>query len=229
MSLPGVTCICPTFNRPPRLAWLLDEVVQCFVDQDYQGPKELLILNDSTTQTLICDHPQVQIVNAAYRSKTLGDKYNRMVTLATYDLILPWEDDDLSRPHRISQAVQKLGKSDYWRGGYMILDETKTPRLSRGRGYGHSASIYRRSAWEKAGKYPSRSGMQDVEFHHRLVKHCFASATTLSDAETPYIQRRHLTNSHLSVKGGDRYYNSLPFPPALTYHIQYNSEVGNGN
>ena len=57
MSLPGISRYCSTYGRPKRL---LENSIQCFLEQDYQGPKELVILNDFDQQELIFNHPEVK-------------------------------------------------------------------------------------------------------------------------------------------------------------------------
>jgi glycosyltransferase involved in cell wall biosynthesis len=51
-----VSCICPTYNRPPNYQWLLEEAIESFLRQDY-AEKELLVLNDCAGQELVCDAP----------------------------------------------------------------------------------------------------------------------------------------------------------------------------
>jgi hypothetical protein len=57
-----VSCICPTFNRLPGSQWLLEEAIESFLRQDY-AYKELLVLNDCPGQELICDAPDVFVIN----------------------------------------------------------------------------------------------------------------------------------------------------------------------
>ena len=50
--VPLVSCICPTYNRPPRHQHLLEEAIASFLRQDYPN-KELIVLNDCPGQELI--------------------------------------------------------------------------------------------------------------------------------------------------------------------------------
>ncbi|MCX6908301.1 MAG: glycosyltransferase family A protein [Verrucomicrobia bacterium] len=50
---PAVSCMCLTYGRPQVLA----EAVQSFLQQNYAGPKELVVLNDLDCQTLRFEHP----------------------------------------------------------------------------------------------------------------------------------------------------------------------------
>jgi hypothetical protein len=101
---PKVSCFCATYGRPH----LLEEAIESFLRQDYDGPKELVILNDYAGHTLHFDHPEVKIVNADKQIVPLGKKFNQTVSLCDGDLFLPWEDDDIYLPWRISHSVANL-------------------------------------------------------------------------------------------------------------------------
>jgi len=102
--LPMVSCLCSTYGRVRAL----EEAVHSFLMQDYEGPKELLILNDLADQELIFDHPDVRIVNSKNRIVPLGAKFNEAARLAKGRIFMVWEDDDIYLPHRISYSVQHL-------------------------------------------------------------------------------------------------------------------------
>jgi cellulose synthase/poly-beta-1,6-N-acetylglucosamine synthase-like glycosyltransferase len=61
-----VSCVCPTYNRPPHYHHLLEEAIESFLRQDYPN-KELIVLNDCPGQELICDGPGVRVVNVGER------------------------------------------------------------------------------------------------------------------------------------------------------------------
>ena len=113
MARPMVSCICPTYGRPATYQHLLEEAVASFLRQTYPN-KELIVLNDCPGQELVCQAPDVRVVNRADRFPTLGDKYNAAVSLARGDLIAPWEDDDISLPWRLALSVDRLGDADYF-------------------------------------------------------------------------------------------------------------------
>lgn len=105
--LPKISAYCPTYARP----YLLEESIQCFLNQDYKGEKELVILNDYAGHTLHFDHPEVKIYNIKEHIKPLGKKFNETIKLCTGDILFAWEDDDIFLPHRISMSVEKMLKS----------------------------------------------------------------------------------------------------------------------
>jgi hypothetical protein len=104
--LPKVSCLCPTYGRPQ----CLEEAIFSFLTQDYQGEKELVILNDLADQTLIFDHPDVKIINVKNRITPLGLKFNETARHATGSVFAVWEDDDIYLPHRLTYSVQRLNQ-----------------------------------------------------------------------------------------------------------------------
>lgn len=200
MTLPGVSWLCPTFARPPHWQHLLEERVHSFILQDYAGPRELLILNDCPEQELLCDVPGVRIVNLKDRLPNLGTKYNRMVELAQYDLLMPAEDDDLHLPWAISQAVTMLGKSSYWKPPQVwYCPKGQKPVWKHPVGVRHHASIFTREAWRKVGGYPAVTGSQDAAMDALLRKHCrVAPEVYLPPEEWAYIYRWGVSPCHLS-------------------------------
>jgi len=102
--LPKASCYCITHGR----THLLEEALESFLRQDYEGPKELIILNDFVHQELIFDHPRVTVVNAGHQIATLGRKYNAAIALCSGDVLMPWDDDDIYLPWRISYSVERM-------------------------------------------------------------------------------------------------------------------------
>lgn len=102
--LPSVSCLCPTYGRPE----CVEEVIESFLRQDYQGQKELIIVNDLVDQRLIYDHPEVRVVNAKSRVTPLGAKFNAVAAMAQGDVLFVWEDDDIYLPHRISYSIDRM-------------------------------------------------------------------------------------------------------------------------
>src|SRR5579875_46561 len=53
ITLPLVSCLCPTYGRGDDRQWLLEEAIESFLRQSYPN-KELVILNDCPAQELVC-------------------------------------------------------------------------------------------------------------------------------------------------------------------------------
>ena len=52
------------------------------------------------------DHPEVQVVNLPRRFRTVGEKMNAAVALASHDLLFVWDDDDLFLPQFTQTYLQ---------------------------------------------------------------------------------------------------------------------------
>ncbi len=192
-----VSCICPTYGRPPHHLHLLEECVYWFTRQDY-AKRELVILNDCSSQRLICDVDRVRVVNLPKRFATLGDKYNALLALCRGEVILPWEDDDISLPHRISQCVRHLGLSDYYNPRGQWYEDAGKLHTDHNQGVCHNASAYRRGTVV----YESVTGSQDAQADFYARTHLNCSPVTLTrPADWDYVYRWGVSDCHLSGFG----------------------------
>jgi glycosyltransferase involved in cell wall biosynthesis len=203
VSRPRVSCICPTYGRPPDYQHLLEEAIAAFLRQTYPN-KELIVVNDCSAQELICDAPGVRVVNMPERFPSLGDKYNAAIALSTGELLAPWEDDDISLPWRLSLSVERLGEADYFNPRrYWFLDGDGL-HADRSLGVGHNQSLFRRAAFDTVGGYLAISGPQDYELDRafRCRVRCVGEPSTGQDelltSEWYYVYRWGVQPWHLS-------------------------------
>lgn len=136
-----VSCICPTFNRPG----LLCEAIHWFTVQDYPA-RELVILNDNSRLTLRCKAENVRCINTRTRFSSIGAKYAALAELATGSVLLPWEDDDIGLPLRVSQSVARLGAFDYWNPRGSWYEQAGQLHHTHRHGYCLNASAIRKAA-----------------------------------------------------------------------------------
>jgi hypothetical protein len=167
LKLPPISCMCLTFARPRHL---LDEAVFSFLQQDYKGEKELLILNDFPNQTIRFVHPQVTILNLPVRFRTLGEKRNAAAALCKYDLLAVWDDDDVYLPHRLSFSASKYDpkKRFFKPSRALVLDDRALsgPKLNMF----HSGSIWHRSLFDEVGGYRHMGSGQDTDLEERFFR-----------------------------------------------------------
>jgi glycosyltransferase involved in cell wall biosynthesis len=212
-SLPLVSCICPTYNRPPRYQHLLEEAIASFLRQDYPN-KELIVLNDCPGQELTCDEPGVRVVNVAERYPSIGDKQNAAVGLARGELIAPWDDDDISLPWRLSLSVARLGDGDYFNPrSYWFLDNEGL-HFDHPMGYANNASLFRRAAFEGVGGYPSKSFGADAALDAAFSGLAHAVDPRRGDKELTrgewfYIYRWGVSPAHMSGSGVEDFYREV--------------------
>jgi glycosyltransferase involved in cell wall biosynthesis len=202
-NLPLVSCICPTYGRPPDRQYLIEEAIESFLRQTYPN-KELIVLNDCGAQELDCDAPGVQVINMPDRLPSLGDKRNAGVLLSAGEFIAPWDDDDISLPWRLSHSVERLHYGDYYNPLLWWLRDGNGLQLSRG--VGHNMSMFRRSAWESVGGHPSMTLGEDQVMDERLRENVrFVSEPQPGTEEWPpserfYIYRWGVSQLHLSTQ-----------------------------
>ena len=195
---PGVSCVCATYARPA----LLEEAIQSFLLQEYAGPKELLVLNDYPEQVLELDHPEVRVVNVGRRFHSLGEKMKAAVALCAHDVLVVWNDDDVSLPHRLSLSMEhfdpaegffKATRAFFWNDGMISGLE---------RNVFHGASCWSRELFARVRGYPHASEGVDQALEALFLRERIAAvyATELSPRETYYLYRWGGTGSyHLSA------------------------------
>jgi len=230
MTLPFVSCVTPTFGRYPDFGHLLEEAVQSFLLQTYPADRrELIICNDCPQQILglpsgvidydgrfVAKTDNIRILNVPFRYKSLGEKFNAAISASIGDLICPFEDDDISLPGRISQAVRMLGSYAVWRPPQVIyLPKGEKPIVRHSVGVRHHASIFTRDAWARAcgvafertqgkgsitwqGGYPPCSGDQDLLMAMALEQLGEAPNGDLPPSEWQYVYRWGISDCHVS-------------------------------
>lgn len=205
-----ISCICPTYGRMPDYIHLLQESVYWFNAQTYQN-KELVILNDCPEQRIICNVPNVRVINLSSRFKTLGEKYNALVEEAKGSIIVPWEDDDVSLPERLAQAEEKLRDGrEYFNPQQSWYEDAGILHSDHKHGVCHNASAYRLELFKRSGGYACVSGSQDMDFDHKCKQYGTVAEPLKCKKEWTYIYRWSVSPYHLSgANDMQRLYDSI--------------------
>ena len=190
MNLPKVSCYCATYGRPH----ILEESLESFLRQDYAGEKELIILNDFSKNTLIFNHPQVKIFNVKDHIVPLGKKFNETVKLCTGDIFLPWEDDDIFLPHRISYTVNHL-KNGFFHTGFAFFESPD--KLIFSGNHFHCNMAVSKDLWTKVGGYTEIDNCTlDIELMGRIKKEVDFKGFDIDPKDIFYIYRWSGTGSY---------------------------------
>ncbi len=178
---------------------LLEESIESFLRQDYQGESELIVCNDFTSHTLRLEHPQVKVVNLPERAPNLGAKRNRTAEHATGEYLMTWGDDDVHLPSRVSRMVDfimRTGDRFALEGPHFCLYDGKMksdPRATAG------AHIIDRELFYELGQIPELSLGEDVAFNEVLRERL--GTWKKCDSPPQFIYRWSSGRPHISAFG----------------------------
>ncbi len=198
MNQPRVIVCIPTFGRPE----LLEEAIECFLRQTWEN-KRLIIGNDFADQQLVCDHPQVVVVNRASRFATLGAKRNWLMGLAGEHYIAHWDDDDLYLPTHIEHVMSLLPefRADAAKQHHQWYDNNRAKYRVGFASYMHTV-IAHRSVYRKAGDYGDLNMNEDSELLARMLRKGLLSGPPQRLHEPTFAQRLG-THKHMTDFGAD--------------------------
>lgn len=194
--LPKASCLCPTYGRPH----LIGEAVESFLRQDYLGEKELIILNDHPDIPLeLPDLPGVKIINTSSRYPNLGEKRNALAALATGDVYFPWDDDDISLPHRLSSTLSQMKNCHYFKPSDLWWWTGGTVEYKQGVA-AHAMAAYSRSLFEMIGGYPAMNSGEDQEIERKIEMTGYRKTAPVGVADCFYVYRMNQTDTyHISA------------------------------
>ncbi len=186
-SPPSISVLCAADGYPR----LLPELVESFLRQDYAGLHELVILNDTPGQRLICNAQNVVVINAEAKFPTAGDKRNELLSLAQYDIVCFWESTDIYLPQHLTVLASRLQKP--WRmsttGCALKGEEGRPPsRVFRGNMLGNV--IVEKAAIADAGGFPLTDAAPDTLLLTRLLtSRCLKGTPPDKDGTPTHIHR----------------------------------------
>jgi hypothetical protein len=159
--------MCLTFGRPRQV---VEEAVYSFLNQDYAGEKELLLLNDFDRQTWLFDHPQVTVVNVPARFHTMGEKRNAAAALCRHDLLAVWDDDDIYLPHRLSFSVSRYDPKKRYFKPHKAFILTNGAVAGPEAGVFPASSLWHRSLFDEVGGYAHMGLGEDKDLEIKFAK-----------------------------------------------------------
>lgn len=154
--------VCATYGRLPYLGRMLSS----FLHQTYKD-KHLVVINDDNNVQLCCGHDNVTVINCSTRMK-IGEKRNLGAVFKHFDVIFPWDDDDIFFPNRIANHMKQY-ESESVRAyrnyaAYTLYNGTFCSDEG-----GVNNKSYRRSEWFSCGGYGDVGIIgEDLELHNKL-------------------------------------------------------------
>lgn len=201
-SLPFISVITVTCGR---VRWL-ESSVASFLNQNYTGPHELIILNTFPKQTLSFSHQSktVKIINLKERPQNLGQARNMAIREASGSVIVILDDDDYALPHHLAffgEHFRQQPASDwawldkqFWGWGETIKDIVpgQCPCFA-----------FTKKAWESVGGYPDLSVGEDRVFISKITGK-FQGSKVDVNGNPSFVYRWNNGVYHTSGQGDDR-------------------------
>lgn len=156
---PKVTCFLPTRNRR---AWL-PSAIACFQLQTYANASLLIVADGERVDDLVpFDDPRITLISVP-DIPLPADKFNLACSYAakTADVLIKWDDDDWSAPHRVAEQLQLMERSEKAVVGYhsmLFTDGKGWWRYPGAPGWAFGTSLCFKSRWWE--KNPFRSDVK---------------------------------------------------------------------
>ena len=149
-ELPFVSCLCPTYRRPQ----LLKESIACFDAQDYPVDRRELIILDDAGELENQTGNSWKIISIPRRFRSLPEKFNAVAGLASGEILVVWEDDDIYLPHHLSSHVAAMEGRLWSKPSKVLSDYTGDVKEEDATGRFHASLALTRSAFEQVGGWP---------------------------------------------------------------------------
>jgi glycosyltransferase involved in cell wall biosynthesis len=207
-ELPSVSLLCPTFGRVE----LLQESIECFLRQDYDGPLELVIVNDLPRQSLslgsqfvdrLRPNQTVRMVNCKERCRSLGEKKNATIRSSRGSVLKMWDDDDIHLPWSVSSEVGALINSSEAYGVLAAYFFANGDNVELKRGSLPGPFCMKRDLMlDSGGMSIDRNCGEDVEFRERMIR--TGNRPFHMKTKPSFIYRWGTGHYHISGHGEDK-------------------------
>ena len=176
-ALPLLSCIMPTRGRSDFVA----RSIRYFQQQDYPALELIIVYEQASDLPAGIDDPRIRCIRVPART-SIGAKRNEAVGVACGELIAHWDDDDWYGAQRLSRQVAPIlhnladvtGLNDmlfmarplaeFWASSRALFRQMFVENVSGG------TLVFRRSLWERLGRYPNTSLREDADFLLRILR-----------------------------------------------------------
>ena len=174
---PLLSCVMPTRGRAAFVA----QSIRYFQRQDYPALELIIVYEQEADLPADIDDPRIRCIRMPART-SIGAKRNEAVRLARGELIAHWDDDDWYGPQRLSRQAAPIlhnladvtGLNDmlfmarplaeFWASSRALFRRMFVENVSGG------TLVFRRSLWERQGRYPDTSLREDADFLLKILR-----------------------------------------------------------
>lgn len=197
MSPKKITAICVTYGRVK----LLEEAVQCFLDQTYLGERELIVFNTCPEQTLVGEFPCVRIINCETRPKCLSTARNQAIENAGDGILVTWDDDDKYCSHYLQVIADNFADDWMWLSDQFYAVNGVIKSIVNG---SMNVVSYTKNAWLKVGGFTSGYTVgEDRDFVGKLTTQTKGKKADINPFQIGFIYGWGEGNYHISGMGDD--------------------------
>jgi glycosyltransferase involved in cell wall biosynthesis len=167
MTLPFVSCLCPTYRSPDTL----ETAIECFRRQRYPADRrELLILEDAGEIPSQAGDGW-RLVSQPNRAGSLAEKYNALVSMSRGSIVAVWEHDEFYSPSHLARHVDAIQQAG---AGLVLAKDPQVwvdchgwpPQLDGAGGRFHASLVLTRTLLDAVGGWPDT---KDRDFDLRLI------------------------------------------------------------
>lgn len=202
--LPPLTILINAFGR----TWILAEAIEAAIQQEYPNGIEILVVNDFEMQTLkpplrLSPGRHVRVVNLPQRHKSLGEKRNAGIALATYDTIVMADDDDIMLPWAARDLVTAHMETGFpaWADKYFYTERWPPDwKVQNCGGPSAQHGLITKHHWESVGKFASYSTRDDIDFFGRM-RDKYGDRVVVPVERPGYLYRWSTNTHHLAGSG----------------------------
>lgn len=179
---------------------MLEEALYSFLNQDYEGESELVIVNDYPLQKLHFDHPKVRIINLDKTFPVIGEKENFAIEQCKYNTIYNCDDDDVFLKNHFQNINQYFPDHDllHWNKGIFMV----AGKIEKIGSLGNNGIVYNREFVRNIGGYPREQAGADMTLVVGIAKNKGRIARAMPDNPSQ-VYRWRCGSYHLSGKGKD--------------------------
>jgi hypothetical protein len=189
---PRISVLTITYKRKK----FLEEAIFSFLNQNYAGLSEMVIINDCPSIKYVYNHDKIKIINLDQRFESISEKLKYGFSQCGSNNIYRLDDDDLLCPWALknvgNQIKEKRGVDVYRSEHHYFFTNNiftcKTGNINNG-------NVYSRK-YIMETEFPKKSGNEDLDFTFNFSKNIY----TKEDQST-MIYRWGMQTYHISTMG----------------------------